>query len=343
MSEELIRLLQIQCANQKMKQYISIDDINHINNWNKVITWIINNKLFQNAVILLSSSDKHVCQQIKKNYELKDENNIHIYPLSFRESILLKDPHQSFHSIDLVKEFNLYLLHGGYLPAINDMATSGKISSKTLALYSSWLIKEFLLQGKHQNFVYEILAFIINHYTLPISLNGLTKELSIEHPKTIGSYLESLSNIDALFIQSALIEEKLLPAPKKARKLIFTDPFIAHALHALVKKNESDIEIQMILDNAELYTCFVKASVISHFRRYYPTFYIKNEGDIDLAYVTEHQFWPIIISWGNQLRSKDLKQIAKYFNGRILTKGPQTSLIEHVRTESLLQVLWNLG
>src|SRR3990167_773233 len=136
MSEELIRLLQIQCANQKIKQYISIDDINHINNWNKVITWIINNKLFQNAVILLSSSDKHVCQQIKKNYELKDENNIHIYPLSFRESMLLK---------------------------------------------------EFLLQGKHQNFVYEILAFIINHYTLPISLNGLTKELSIEHPKTIGS------------------------------------------------------------------------------------------------------------------------------------------------------------
>ena len=39
-----------------------------------------------------------------------------------------------------------------------------------------------------------------------------------------------LKTMDAAFIQNALIEDKLQPAPKKTKKLIFIDPFIFHAL-----------------------------------------------------------------------------------------------------------------
>ena len=61
----------------------------------------------------------------------------------------------------------------------------------------------------------------------------LTPYLYDSH-KTVADYCELLSTMDALFIQSALLIEKLMAAHKKVRKLSFTDPFIFHALKALV-------------------------------------------------------------------------------------------------------------
>src|SRR3990167_529296 len=341
-SDELIQLFQTQLTEKPTtRQYIIIDDINYIIDWNKAILWLATKACMQHAIIMLTSADSTLSNQIKQiHIDIKDENNLHIHPLSFRETVLLKHPH----TIDLLKEFNCYLLHGGYLPAIYDVMTFGKISAKTFALYSDGIIKELLLHGKHTNFIREILTFIIQHYFVPVSFNGLVKELSIEHPKTIRDYLELLSIIDTLFIQSALIEDKLLPAPKKARKLIFTDPFVFHAIRAYVfDKGYSEVELTSLLKDSDLYTNLAKTCVISHFERHYPTYYIKDEGEVDLVYVMKQRFWPIIISWMSQLRSKDIKQIVKYSNGRILTKTDQASLIENIRTESLLQVLWDGG
>lgn len=351
-SEVFIQLLQSLFSNKNtVTQYIIVDDINDIAHWDQVIQWMMMQTWFNSIVIVLSGSHATIPLQLKNVYsELKDENNIHLYPLSFRETVLLKFPSASLDSIDLLNEFNFYLLHGGYLPAINDVVMQRKVSHQTVTLYSDWLIKEFLLQGKHKNFICEILAFVVEHYLQPVSLNNLTKACTIEHPKTIGNYLELLSQMDTIVIQPALLEKVLLPAPKKPRKIIFADPFIFHAIHAFTQGYllrtatlKEDIHLTGITNNPDLYTNLVKTCIISQFQRFYPIYYIKDEGEIDLAYVYDRQFWPVIISWVNPLHSKDIKQIVKYANGRILTRGDQTNLIEHIRTESLLQVLWELG
>ena len=45
-------------------------------------------------------------------------------------------------------EFETYLIHGGYLTAINDMAAEGRILNSTLNTYSDWIRGDFLKRGK---------------------------------------------------------------------------------------------------------------------------------------------------------------------------------------------------
>ncbi len=74
---------------------------------------------------------------------------------------------------------------------------------------------------------------------------------------------------------------------------------------------------------------------ITHYRRHYPSFYIKAEGKVDLAYIAHDRFWPVEVKWTGQVRPKDLKQIAKCKNGRILTKTRQFGQILGIPAEPL--------
>ena len=79
----------------------------------------------------------------------------------------------------------------------------------------------------------------------------------------------------------------------------------------------------------------VESCAVSLYRRHFPTFYLKSHGEVDIAYVDGCVFMPLEIKWTEQLRPKDLKQIAKYPNGRILGKSRQYGEILGVPTEPL--------
>ena len=54
-----------------------------------------------------------------------------------------------------------------------------------------------------------------------------------------------LVSMDAAFIQAALAEDKLRAAPKKARKLVFTDQFLFNAVRAWLEPCEDPYERQV--------------------------------------------------------------------------------------------------
>jgi predicted AAA+ superfamily ATPase len=159
----------------------------------------------------------------------------------------------------------------------------------------------FNFEPDYPDFLREILAAIIKRYGSQITWNALAQDLSIDHPKTVSDYIALLESMDAVFVQSALLEDKLIAAPKKARKVMFNDP----------------------TDSSK----FVESCVAAHYHRFYPTYYIKAEGEVDVAYVHNNRFWPIEIKWTSQLRPKNLKQIMKYSNSRIFTKTKQHGII----------------
>jgi hypothetical protein len=76
----------------------------------------------------------------------------------------------------------------------------------------------------------------------------------------------------------------------------------------------------------------VEATVITHYRRAFDTYYIKAEGEVDIAYVDGKIFWPVEIKWARQIRPKDLKQISKYSNSKILAQSKQFGKIQTVPT-----------
>jgi len=41
---------------------------------------------------------------------------------------------------------------------------------------------------------------------------------------------------------------------------------------------------------------------------------------VDVAYIKDNRFWPVEIKWTEQIHPSELKQLAKYPNGILLTK-----------------------
>lgn len=330
-------------------KYILLDEVTYIKDWDKTVKYLADAGLLENVVLMLTGSDLTLIQEARMRFPGRrgqsDIINFHLYPLSFQEVVGLKNRVPNLDKLSslsyvpsenemdgLFNEFGEYLEHGGYLTAINDLAAHGSISKATLITYSDWIRGDVLKRHKQEHYLREILTSIIKRYNSQVSWNALAKDLSIDHPKTVADYAQLLESMDALFIQSALIEDKLYAAPKKGKKLVFTDPFIFHAIRSWLwpDSNPYKNQIMAAIHDNELCSKLVEALVATHCRRYYPTYYISAEAEVDVAYVKDEKFWPIEVKWTNQLRSKDLKQILKYGNGIIYSKSKKAGFIDNI-------------
>ncbi|MBS0358650.1 MAG: ATP-binding protein [Proteobacteria bacterium] len=359
----LLHLIQAQLMqmSEQSIQYLIIDEITYIPDWDKAVKYAADAGLLENTVLMLTGSDLTLMQEARMRFPGRRGTasvvNFHLYPLSFYEVVklkgkiknldrYLKEIHVSNSVMNLLfEEFQNYLLHGGYLTAINDMAKYGRILESTLMTYSDWIRGDMMKRGKQEHYLREILNAIIKRYNSQLTWNSLASDLSIDHPKTVADYAALLESMDALFIQAALLEDKLTAAPKKARKVVFTDPFIFHALRAWLHPVEKPFETQIMpyINDPEKVSKLVEACVATHYRRFYPTYYIKAEAEVDIAYIDKERFWPIEIKWTNQTRMQDFKQIIKYKNARILTKSKESHLIHQIQTEPLALALIKVG
>lgn len=330
--------------------YLLLDEVTYILDWDKAIKYAADLGLFDRVILVLTGSDLSLMQEARMRFPGRRGQastvNFHLYPLSFREVIELKYASLEAPAITcLFEELRNYLIHGGYLTAINDYACHGNILNATLMTYADWIRGDMQKRGKQGHYLKEIISAILKRSGSQVTWNSLAKDLSIDHPKTVADYMALLESMDALFIQSALIEDKLVGAPKKARKLFFTDPFIFHAMRAWIFPTHDAFsnQIQPFLNDPIEVSKLVELCAVTHYRRYFETYYIKATGEVDIAYIHENRFWPVEIKWSNQLRKKDLKQILKYNNGIILTKNATSGTIQNITTLPLPLALWQLA
>ncbi len=344
--------------------YIVIDEITYIDHWDKGVKFLADSGLLRNTVLVISGSDSYIIREARMRFLGRrgraDVVDFHVYPLSFYEYLTLKyrsvfpntndlstlgDEFSSEKMDVLYKAFDRYLEHGGYLTAINDIEKRGTISASTFATYSDWIRGDVLKCGKQEHYLKEVMVGIFKRYSSQLSWNSLAKDLSIDHPATIIDYVELLSRMDVVTVQHALREDKLSAAPKKAKKVFFNDPFIFHAVWVWLFENSSPYDdVKKVLNDAAWKSKVVEASVVTHFSRLYPTFYIKSNGEVDVAYVKDGCFWPVEVKWTNQVNIKDLKQICKYKNGQIFCKTRKTSeTIQGVSALPLPLALAQLG
>ncbi len=166
----------------------------------------------------------------------------------------------------------------------------------------------------------------------PVSIHTIASQTQIEHHATVQDYLQTLQDMDVLFIQPALREDKLAPALKKDKKIHFTDPFIAQSLIAWAKNIEDPWEYaKAMIVNGDTFKEHVVEGCISSFaRRNIQVCYIKSEGEVDLAIISGKRFLPVEVKWTKHLRRGDLKQILKYKNGIIGYKGDGIGNYEHL-------------
>lgn len=345
-------------------RYFLLDEVTYVRDWDKGIKYLADSGLLERAVMILSGSDLAIIRDSRLRFPgrrgMSDEVDFHLYPLDFRETIQLKnilEPDVLKHLlmlevnpdnevIDVIYHaFDDYLVHGGFLPAINALAEYEYIPNSIFSIYSDWIRGDLLKRGKQERYLREVLEAVFKRYGSQVTWNALVKDLSIDHPNTVADYINLLESMDAVFVQYALSENNLKAAPKKARKIIFTDPFIFHSVRAWLfpVQNVYEQHVVSALSDPIWSSRLVEGCATSLYRRYYRTYYIKANGEVDIAYVDGNQFHPIEIKWSGQLRPKDLKQISKYPTGQILSKSRQYGNILGIPTEPLPLSLLRLG
>ena len=329
--------------------YLIVDEVTYIRDWDKTVKFAADAGLLERTVLIVTGSDLTIMQDARIRFPgRRGESAVadfHLYPLSFGEYLTLlgipadgavpsgqHGPLRRGVIDEIYSAFDRYLLHGGYLTAINDLEAHGAIRSSTLATYSDWIRGDVVKRGRQEPYLREILSAIVRRYTSQVTWNALAQDLSIDHPKTVADYVGLLERMDAVCVLPALLEDKLAPAPKKARKLMFSDPFVLHAVRAWLEPQADAFQSQIrpAVADPVWASQIVAACVAAHFRRGHPTFYIKARSEVDVAYVRDGRFWPVEVKWTNQLRPKTVKQIARYGNGQIWSKSRQPGEINGV-------------
>ena len=337
--------------------YLLVDEVTFVSGWDKAVKYLADAGYLERTFLLITGSDMAVIRDALKQLPgrrgTSDKTDFHYYPLSFKEVTLLRkevpedwvlelcDKELKGISEDLLSqylsglydEFRLYHLTGGFLSAINDWAASGRIAGNTLRTYSDWIRGDVLKRNKKEHYLREVLNAVLRRYNTQITWNALARDLSIDHPKTVADYCALLESMDVLFVQSAILEDKLTAAPKKAKKIFFTDPFIHHAVAAYVNDVvDPDTAIMRVFREKgdEALAPFVEASMVTHLRRRYPTYYIKAKGEVDIAYVESNRFWPVEIKWSARIRAGDIKQTARYENSIIGSRTFEMGTVQGV-------------
>lgn len=213
------------------------------------------------------------------------------------------------------------------------------------ALFRTMIRGDMLKRGKQEHVLKEVLGSIVDRYGSQVTWNSLARDLSIDHPATAADYVALLSRMDALIVQYALREDRLAAAPKKARKVIFTDPFVLHAVRSWLDPVEDPFasQVRPALADPEWTGRLAEACAITHHHRLHPTFYIKGDGEVDIAYITGGGFQPVEVKWTTQIRSTDLKQARKYGNSIICSRVATADRIHGLPNELLPLHLQRLG
>jgi predicted AAA+ superfamily ATPase len=228
--------------------------------------------------------------------------------------------------------FQKYLATGGFLSAIDNYEKKKKIERFVYQTYQQWVIGDFLKRNKKEHFLKEIITVLSERIASQVSLHNIASKTEIQHHLTVQEYLTILQDMDVIFIQQALREDKLLPAYKKAKKIHFADPFIAQVLISWSKDLTAPWEFaeNNIIIESRIKENIIEGCVSSLLRRKYKTYYIKAEGEVDIAIISNGKISPIEIKWTETLRNNELKQIFKYKTGIIGYKGLQFGRHEHL-------------
>jgi len=293
----LVRLIDDIIDEFPQLSYLLVDEITYIRGWDKGIKFLADAGRLEDVCLILTGSDMLILNEARMRFPGRrgtaDKVDFHLYPLSFTDTVKLKkiveDGQEQLSKTGLLglpdstiallfSAFDEYLRHGDFLTAINDIAANGRILPATLRTYSDWIRGDMLKRGKQEQYLREIIMAVLKRYGSQITWNNLLADLSIDHPKTVADYVQLLAAMDAVFILPALQEDRLCAAPKKAKKVFFTDPFIYHAMFNWISTDSRDGSLLMeevTLADAARTGQLAEGSAAALCRRYLPTFYIK--------------------------------------------------------------------
>lgn len=315
--------------------WLLLDEVTYVDGWDRVVKFLADAGLLDTCFLLATGSDRVLIEDSLKRLPGRrgpaEVVDFHLRPLSFLEFCRLRarvdtaelqrsagEPLaaavvESPFVAGLEAELRDYHLTGGFLPAINDLARGGAITVATFRTYADWIRGDVLRLDRSERYLREVLTGIHRRQSSQVTWNAFAKELSIDSPKTVADYIAILERMDVLQIVPALVEHTRGPAPKKARKVYFADPFIHRAVLLWLGEDDelnSDARLQRDLEGV----------FAAHVARAGDAYYIKGDGEIDLAWYEQRQLQLVEVKWATQLRPEELKEIRRRGHGTIASR-----------------------
>ncbi|MHA1785202.1 MAG: ATP-binding protein [Candidatus Helarchaeota archaeon] len=305
------------------KSLIFLDEITFVRDWWRAIKARIDNNQFKNDVIVITGSASIDLLKEKERFPGRRGHgqDLVLLPLSFNKYIKLFEDLKSkqieingnndfleeikvnrIFSSTFSKIFSSYLISGGFPLSIIDYIKYGKINESTKKTYLDWLKSDWQKQGKTERYMKEVISYLIQTRLSPISWLSIAKNTSINSPHTTEKYVNTLENIHAVNVVYQ-ISPNFKINYRKNKKIHFLDPFI-YKLMAEYTRNEILTET------------IVESVVVNHLNRKFPTYFWKNNTEIDVICLINDKQVGFEVKWGpkNWRKPKHLK------NATLLTK-----------------------
>jgi predicted AAA+ superfamily ATPase len=338
-AKELSTILRFFLESTNNKPFLLIiDEITYVPHWDRVIKALADEGFFTRGICLLTGSDTLILKEAAMRFPGRRgsaaKTDFHLYPLTFAEYVELIKPTKKTNET-LAALFQNFLISGGYLRAINDVAQYGEVTPATFITYEQWIRGDFLKQGKNEEYLLAIFKALMTIGVSTISFSSLTQKIGLMSKETCIDYLRLLERMDILFDLQSFDLNKKQGSPKKDRKFHFLDPFIQRTIYQWLQR-------EGYLNSIDLEPTLVESTVASHCFRLAKTFYFKAQGEIDIIWLKEKIIQAIEVKWSNQLRPNDLKTLKQFKNSLILGKNPETGTIENIKVMPVYHFLFHL-
>ena len=283
---------------------IILDEITFVEDWFRALKSRIDRGVFKRDVIIVAGSASLELLAGKERFPGRRGfgKDVYMLPLSFREYVLhfskvrplsasllnednfwKKVQSNKLYSRTLSDLFVAYLETGGFPLPIREYFERGKVTYFSYKAYLDWLRTDWLKASKAESYMKEVIAYILETSSTPLSWYSISRNTSISSPHTARNYVETLENLLV-----AKVLHWISPSGevnyRKEKKVIFTDPFIYKVLsmYTHVEVNQAAI---------------VEAVVASHLARKFSIYYWRDRTEIDVVALIDNKLVGFEVKW----------------------------------------------
>jgi predicted AAA+ superfamily ATPase len=240
------------------RHVILLDEVTRIRDWAGAIRGLVDNDELLDVTLVATGSHTADLRQGGERLPGRrgggQELDLELLPLSFREVVGLIDPglplpkpvkqlipdklRESRHERPLLRtrlhaHLERYLLTGGLLTALNDVARDDQVQADTFQAYREAITGEFTRAGLRETYLREVIDWLAHHLGQELDYRGIAADTDIGSKDTARHYLDHLvETYAAILMHRTTSLTTPAPAFRSPKKLHPFDPLFWHLVRA---------------------------------------------------------------------------------------------------------------
>lgn len=199
------------------RSYILLDEIQEVNLWEKAVNSFLTDF---NADIYITGSNSRLLSSELATYLAGRYVEIHIFPLSFSESLLFNEARTGEKNVDIYKAFERFLRLGG-LPVLYLADYTAETAAKIVSdIYASVILRDTIQRNNIRDveLLERVVRFVFDNVGNKFSARNVADYFKIQHRRidlnTVYNYLSAL--------ESAFIIDRIPRYDVKGKEILKT-------------------------------------------------------------------------------------------------------------------------